>query len=138
MRIRLGRGFWSSKLGLVLLGAMLCFVLTGLGIFTYYYISYGRMIDQRLSGSVFQNTSGIYTDAGLLFVGQAIAPADLIGYLDRSGYTKNGEEGIGRYIARGSAVEIYPEQGSYFHATNLLKVEFRGRQIIGIWSETAI
>ncbi len=29
-------------------------------------------------------------------------------------------------------MEIYPEQGSYFHATNLLKVEFRGRQIIGI------
>ncbi len=45
---------------------------------------------------------------------------------------KNGQEDIGRYIARGSTVEIYPETESYFHGTNLLRVEFKGREITTI------
>ncbi len=64
MRIRLGKGFWTSRWGLAILGTALALLLTGIGVFTYYYVVYARMIDERLSGNVFQHTTGIYTHAG--------------------------------------------------------------------------
>jgi penicillin-binding protein 1B len=132
VRIRLGSGFWSSKFGLFLLGMLLCFVLAGFGVFTYYYVVYGRMIDQRLSGNIFNNTSGIYTDVGHIFVGQAITPADLAGYLDRSGYSKDSSSGIGTYSLHAASLDITPGKESYFQGTNVLHVRFKGKEISDI------
>lgn len=129
MRIRLGSGFWTSKIGLFLLGMALCLFLAGVGVFTYYYVVYGHMIDQRLSGGVFDNTSGIYTDVGHIFVGQAINPGDLTAYLDRSGYSKDAGSDIGRYEVHATSVDINPGKESFFHGANVLQVKFVGHAI---------
>ncbi len=112
-----------------MLGVAVGALLTGTTIFTYYYIVYARMIDRRLSGNVFENTSGVYTDAGHIFVGQQITPAELTEYLQRSGYTTDGSSKVGRYAVRKASVEIIPGAESYFHGTNALHVEFGGRDI---------
>ncbi len=54
MRIRILKGFWTSRLGLTVLGVVFAIVLTAAGLFTFFYIKYSRMIDARLSGHVLQ------------------------------------------------------------------------------------
>ncbi|HEV3220349.1 MAG TPA: PBP1A family penicillin-binding protein [Candidatus Acidoferrales bacterium] len=133
MRIRLGGGFWNSRLKLGLLGGALLVLLIGLGIFTYYYIVYGRMIDQRLSGNTFEHTTGIFTAPGHIYAGQSMTIGDLTGYLQQDGYRENADaSGIGRYSAHANILEIYPGKVSYFRGGNALRVEFAGKQIRGI------
>ena len=135
MRIRIGRGFWSSRPGLALLGFGFFLLLVGAGIFTYYYITYARMIEERLSGHAFRNTARIYTAPARVFVGQALAPNDLASYLQRAGYTETLVDGAaGRYAVAGSTVEIRPAANSYFGGANGLRVEFAGREVTRIRS----
>ena len=135
MRIRLGKGFWTSRWGLAILGTTLVLLLTGIGVFTYYYVVYARMIDERLSGNLFQHTTGIYTAPGRIFNGQAINAANLEEYLGHSGYSaKKDSDGVGYYVAHGNTLEIYPAKASYFHGGNAIRVEFAGKQIHSIRS----
>ena len=60
LRIRLQKGFFTSIVGLTLLGIVFAVVLTTAGIYTYYYVKYSRMIDARLSGRVLQNTTQLF------------------------------------------------------------------------------
>jgi penicillin-binding protein 1B len=130
VRIRLGKGFWSSRLGLATLGVALTCVLVAIGVFTYYYIIYGRMIDERLSGNVFEHTTGIFTAPGRIFTGEKMSASDLTDYLQRSGYAANTDTtGAGHYAAHGSTVEIYPGKASFFRSGNALRVEFGGGQV---------
>lgn len=130
MRIRISRGFWSSRFGLTLLCFLLLTFVASAGIFAYYYVSYARMIDARLAGEVSQNTARVYTAPGRIFVGQNIAPKDLAGYLTRSGYTEASIEGTpGRYELSASSVIIHPSQSSLFDGDNGLRVDFAGNEI---------
>jgi penicillin-binding protein 1B len=135
LRIRLRKGFWTSRWGLAILGTALALVLTTISVFTYYYIVYARMIDQRLSGNVFQHTTGIYTQPGRIFDGQATNAASLSEYLGHSGYSNKKEtDGAGYYLARGNTLEIYPGKTSFFHGGNAIRVEFAGKTIHSIRS----
>lgn len=128
----MGQGFWSSRPGLVILGTVMCGLLAFGAVFTYYWIVYARMIDSRLSGDVFQSTSGIYTDANRIFVGQSITADALKSYLEHSGYTPSGSGDVGRYVNNGSTFEIYPGKESLFHGGNSLRVSFSGGHISDI------
>ncbi len=130
MRIRIGRGFWTSRPGLTLLGTAVFFLLLGFGVFTYYYVKYARMIDRRLSGGVYQSTSRIYTTPARIFVGQAVTAGELANYLQRAGYTETQVDGTaGRFALHGAALEIRPSAESYFSKANALRVDFAGREI---------
>ena len=85
VRIRVLKGFWTSGLGLTVLGVLSAFFLSGAGLFTYFYVKYSRMIDARLSGRVLQNTTQIFSAPEHISVGQAISPEELTGYLQRVG-----------------------------------------------------
>jgi len=129
LRIRMGKGFWSSRLGMAILGTVMFGLLVFGVVFTYYWIVYARMIDQRLSGDVFQSTSGIYTDANRIFVGQTIRADDLKSYLARSGYTPNGSGDVGKFSGTDATFEISPGKESLFHGGNALRVSFSGDHI---------
>ena len=88
MRIRFGKGFWSSRWGLIILSSALGVMLIGVGVFTYYYVVYARMIDERLSGNFFQHTTGLFTQPGRIFTGESVTAANLEDYLQHSGYTE--------------------------------------------------
>ena len=130
MRIRIGRGFWASRFGLALLGTAVVLLLVAAGIGTYYWISYGRMIDLRLSGHVQQTTARIYAAPMRIYTGETFSVSDMANHLQRAGYSELDVSGTpGRYVLHGNEIEIRPSSDSYFGAKNRLVVDFSGTQI---------
>jgi penicillin-binding protein 1B len=133
LRIRISRGFLGTRLGLVLLGIATTLVLVAVGVATHYWISYGRMIDERLSGHIQQTTARIYSAPMRISVGQEFTVEDLANHLQRAGYSELDVAGTpGRYILHGSEIEIRPSSESYFNGKNRLVVSFAGKRIAKI------
>ena len=130
MRIRISRDFWASRFGLVLLGTAIFLLLVVAGIGTYYWISYGRMIDLRLSGHIQQTTARIYAAPMRIYTGESLTVADMANHLQRAGYSELDVSGTpGRYILHGNEIEIRPSSESYFGTKNRLVVDFSGAEI---------
>ena len=130
MRIRIGRGNWAARLGLILLGISILLVLVAAGIGTYYWISYGRMIDLRLSGHIQQTTAKIYAAPMRIYTGEALTVADMANHLQRAGYSELDVAGTpGRYVLHGNEIEIRPSKESIFGAKNRLVVDFSATDI---------
>ena len=133
MRILVQKGFFTSKIGLTILGAIFAIFLAVGGVFTYYYMKYSRMIDARLSGNVLQNTTQIFSAPEHISPGQAWGPDDLTAYLTRVGYRPlQDENAIGQFTVRENTVDIRPSKLSYFGGNNALAVQFRGKSIRSI------
>src|SRR5437660_903387 len=133
LQIRVQRGFFTSTIGLTILGIVFgIFVIAG-GIFTYYYMKYSRMIDARLTGPIFQNTTQIFSAPEHISAAQAWGPDDLTDYLTRVGYRpENDPNALGQYTVQGNTVDIRPSKLSYFGGKNALAVQFRGKSIKSI------
>jgi penicillin-binding protein 1B len=130
LRIRIGQGKWGAQFGLVLLGTAILLFLVATGIGTYYWISYGRMIDLRLSGHIQQTTARIYAAPVRIYTGEALTVADLADHLQRAGYSELDVSGTpGRYILHGNSIEIHPSSESLFGVKSRLIVEFSGTEI---------
>ena len=133
MRIRVSRGFWSSRLGISLLCCFGLALLLGASFFAYFYVRYSRLIDERLTGQVFQNTSSIYTAPRRVAIGEALTPAALATYLQRGGYTETPVDGSrGLFRVSASSVEIRPSKESFFQGKNALRVDFSGGEVARI------
>jgi len=133
VRIRILKGFWTSGLGLTILGVVFAVFLTAAGLFSYYYSKYSRMIDARLSGHVLQNTTQIFSAPEHISVGQSISPEELTGYLQRAGYRPESDpNALGQYTIQGTSVDIRPSKLSYFVGGNALDVQFTGKAIRAI------
>jgi penicillin-binding protein 1B len=125
LRIRIERGFWTSRVGLGVLGAALLLLVAATSIFAYYYVQFGKLIDQRLTGQVYQNTSRVFSAPGHIYTGETMRAGDLATYLLRAGYQEGDVEGApGEFKIKGSVVEIHPSRDSYFQGTNALRVDF--------------
>ncbi len=133
MRIRIQKGFFTSTIGLTILGTIFALLLAGGGVFTYYYMKYSRMIDARLSGNVLQNSTQIFSAPEHISAGQAWGPEDLTAYLTRVGYRPlQDENAVGQFTIRENSVDIRPSKLSYFGGNNALAVQFRGKSIRSI------
>lgn len=130
MRIRIAPGFWTSRVGLAVLGGVLLAFITATSVFAYYYVQFGKLIDQRLTGQVFQNTSRVFSAPGHVYLGETMHASDLATYLLRAGYQEGEAEGaLGWFKVKGSSVEIHPSSASYFRSGNALRVDFSGGSI---------
>ena len=130
MRIRITPGFWTSRTGLAILGGVLLLFVIGTSVFAYYYVKFGKLIDERLTGQIYQNTSRVFSAPAHIYTGEALKPGDLATYLLRAGYQTGQVEGApGEFTVKGSSVEIRPAKDSYFHGGNALKVDFSGTTI---------
>jgi penicillin-binding protein 1B len=97
---------------------------------TYYWISFGRMIDLRLSGHVQQTTAKIYAAPTRIYTGEALSIRDMADHLQRAGYSELDVPGTpGRYVLHDNEIEIRPSSESYFGGKNRLIVNFSGSQI---------
>jgi penicillin-binding protein 1B len=133
LRIRIRKGFFTSKIGLTMLGIVFAGFLIAGGIFAFYYIRYSRMIDARLSGKVFQNTTQIFSAPEYISVGQAWSAEDLTTYLTRIGYRPEVDENsLGEFTVERNTVDIRPSKLSYFGGSNALAVQFSGKSIHAI------
>ena len=130
MRLRAHRDVLISRLGLALFAVVLALFLTAAGVFTFYWVRYGRMIDQLLAGHINQTAARIYAAPAHVAVGQKLAPADLASRMQMAGYAETQIPGApGWYLLQGNTVEIHPAKDSYFAARNTLRVEFSGGEI---------
>ena len=109
---------------------MLALLLVATIFFAYYYIQFGHLINQRLTGQIYQNTSRIYSAPGRIFTGESLRASDLASYLLSAGYQESDVPGApGVFKATDSSVEIRPSSESYFQGHNALRVTFTGREI---------
>lgn len=133
MRVRIARGFWTTRIGLGLLSlALACFV-AGAGVVAYYYISFGHLIQQRLTGQIFHNTSTVYSAPGHIYVGESLREKELTDYLLADGYQEGqSSSSPGEVLTHDSTVEIRPSASSYFQGHNALRVEFAGPEVAAI------
>ena len=130
MRIRLGRGDWASRFGLILAGVGILLLLVALSTGVYYWISYGRMIDERLSGHVQQTTARIYAAPMRISTGEALTVSEMANHLQRAGYSELDVSGTpGRYVLHGNEIEIRPSNESIFGSKNRLVVDFSSTKI---------
>jgi len=130
LRIRLGRGDWASRFGLILAGVGILLLLVALSTGVYYWISYGRMIDERLSGHVQQTTARIYAAPMRISTGEALTVSEMANHLQRAGYSELDVSGTpGRYVLHGNEIEIRPSNESIFGSKNRLVVDFSSTKI---------
>jgi penicillin-binding protein 1B len=96
--------------------AFLVFVVLGIAIsawFSYYYIKYDRIIEQRFRGQVFSSSAKIYARPRSVEVGQNIAAREIAAQLQRAGYASDNSSLLGSYRVVSGGIEIVPGRQSY-------------------------
>jgi len=94
--------------------AFLSISLLVVGFFSYWYVKYDRIIEQRFRDPVFTNSAKIYAGPRVVRVGSSFTIKDMAGELRHAGYTeKDGESRLGSYHVHGNAIEVLPGPESY-------------------------
>jgi len=83
------------------------------GVFSYYYIKYDRIIEQRFRGPVFSNAAKIYAIPTTVKAGEKIGVHEIAGLLRRAGYAEGGGSPLGTYRVLPGGIEIKPGPQSY-------------------------
>jgi penicillin-binding protein 1B len=84
-----------------------------IGVFTYYYVKYDRIIDRRMSGQIFSNAAKIYARAQEVRVGDKASVEQIAARLRRAGYSESGDSRIGTFKLRPASITIEPGPESY-------------------------
>src|SRR5438445_565771 len=123
----------------VLRSALLVFVLlatVSASVFTYYYIQFDRIIDQRFKGQVFSNSAKIYAIPHAVHVGEKVGPKEVAAELRHAGYTdKDGQSLMGSYRLLEGGIEIRPGPDSY-HSPEPATIRIREGKVEAISSKT--
>ena len=91
----------------------LCVAIAVLGVFSYWYVKYDRIIELRFRGPVFTNSARIYASPEVVKVGEKFTTKEIATELRRAGYTENNDSPLGTYHVRGGSIEISPGPQSY-------------------------
>ena len=106
---------------LVSLGIVACVAIVFGAVFTYYYVKYMHIVDERIRRPIFDNPARIYATGDVVEEGDERTPASITAELRGSGYTPGSgtiASGVGNYVLQGGALRIYPGPGSYYPGRN--------------------
>ena len=96
------------------LAAFVVISLLACGWFSYYYIKYDRIIDQRFKGPVFSSSATIYALPRTVKQGERSSAQEIATQLRRAGYSENGgTSAMGTYNLLTNGIEIKPGPESY-------------------------
>ncbi len=102
------------------------------GVFTYYYVKFDRIIDQRFKGQVFSNSARIFAIPRAVKTGERTEAKELAVQLRRTGYSENdGQSLMGSYRLFPGGIEIKPGPDSY-HSPEAATIRFQGGQVASI------
>ena len=139
MKVRVPQGanlarFLLSPFGKILMVLTAVVMLGGFGIFTYYYVKFSRLVDEKLRNGPFTNTAKIFASPRTISVGDPATVDELAAELHRNGYSTSERNPLGYYRMRPDGVEIYPGADSYFKREGALLKIAKGRiaQIIAL------
>jgi penicillin-binding protein 1B len=132
-----GKG-WLSHDPLVRAALVVFLVLATAGgaFFTYHYVKFGRMIDQRFKGPVFGNSARIYAIPHPVQVGEKIELKEMAAQLRRAGYSDQGDgkSPMGSYRLFEGGIEIKPGPDSY-HSPESAIIRVRSGKVESITSK---
>ncbi|MBV9505800.1 MAG: PBP1A family penicillin-binding protein [Acidobacteriia bacterium] len=106
--------FFFKPAGRLLLLAFALFTFLGLATFTYFYVRYSRLIDEKLRAGPFTNTAKLFAAPESIAVGGVMTSAEVAAELRRSGYNESRGNPIGYYLPHPDSIEIFPGPDSYF------------------------
>ncbi|HLK34281.1 MAG TPA: transglycosylase domain-containing protein, partial [Terriglobales bacterium] len=106
------------------------------GVCTFYWVRYARIVDRRLSGPIFDNTAKIYGAPEIVGVGERITPAEIVAELQRAGYTEEGSRapsriGTYRLMEDGIAIDSGPES---YHGPGEAEIRMQRGKVAAIVS----
>jgi penicillin-binding protein 1B len=138
MKVRVPRSaalarFVLRPVGRVLVVGLALLVVLGLGVFTYFYSHYSRLIDEKLRVGPFAQTAKLYAAPELVAVGDVMTPAQIAAELRRSGYNESRNNSTGYFQIHPGSIEIFPGTDSYFDQEAAV-IKFSGNRISSIVS----
>ncbi len=90
------------------------------GVFVYYYVRFSRLIDARLSGDIFNNSSLVFAAPTPVSVGEASTPGEVAARLRKAFYAEgSGSSSVGVYKLGADRIEITPGPLSFSPAMSL-------------------
>lgn len=132
--------WWSwpwffSKWSKILL-AIFVLILIIINIFIIHaYSTFSKMIDRKISGEIFQNTSQLYAAPLTIFPGQTMRPWHITAYLKKAGYMEKskGSNRMGEYSYTKQGLKIIPHEDSFYGSNaQPIRIEFDEKTIISI------
>jgi penicillin-binding protein 1B len=112
---RSGKGFIPADP--VVRAALILFLVSALavgGAFTYYYVKFDRIIDERFKGQVFSNSARVYAIPETVRIGQKIDVKEVAAQLRHAGYSeRSGRSPMGSYRLVSDGIEVSPGPDSY-------------------------
>ncbi len=105
-------------------------------VFSYFYVKYDRIIQDRFKNPVFSNSARIYALPKTVHVGDKASLREIAGDLRRAGYSEREDQtGMGSYRLMSSAIEIKPGANSY-HAPESATIRITDGQVQSIGGRT--
>jgi penicillin-binding protein 1B len=104
------------------------------GVFSYFYVKYDRVIEKRFRSPIFNNSARIYAIPKTVRPGQKANAHAIAAELRRAGYSeKEDQSPMGSYRALGDGIEIKPGPESY-HSPDPARIVVREGKIDSITS----
>jgi penicillin-binding protein 1B len=119
--------------GKILLILLVLGFTTGLGVFTYYYVKYSRLIESKLAAGPFANTSMLFAAPRTVDVGDIADPQEIATDLRHSSYSESPNNRMGYFTLKPDEIDIYPGPDSYFKRDEGV-IKFAGRKVTQIIS----
>ncbi len=114
------------RLLLLALVAIVTVGIVGASIFSYYYVKYEHIVDDRLAKPLFANTAKIYAAPRQVRAGQRLTSRALAAQLRVAGYTEDGvgtASQLGTYALNADSITVHPGPQSY-HAPENATITF--------------
>ena len=104
------------------------------GVFSYFYVKYDRVIVKRFSSPVFSNSAHIYATPKVIRPGQAVPAKAIAAELRHAGYgEKSDQSKMGTYRLMNDGIEITPGPESY-HSADPARILMREGKVVSISS----
>ncbi len=103
-----------------------------IGVFSYVYVKYDRLIQERFKNPAFSNSAKIYALPRAIHVGDKANLHEIAGDLRRAGYSEHGDQAsMGSYRLINGSIEVKPGANSY-HAPEPATIRISDGQVQSI------
>ncbi len=106
--------FLLTPWGKAILAVLVISLVLGVGLFTFLWVKYARLIDAKLTAGPFANTSLLFAAPGLLSRGEQETPDQIATELRRSGYSESRRNPMGYFTLSANEIDVYPGPQSMF------------------------
>jgi penicillin-binding protein 1B len=125
--------FVLSPWGKAFLATFLVLFAASVLVFSWFWVKYARLIDQKLTAGPFANTSMLFATPQSIGVGEQTSVTEIAAELRRSGYSESEKDRLGYYTVKAGEIDIYPGPDSYFEPEGGV-IKFDGGRISQIVS----